>query len=78
MITLYDADSDSRIGEISEPQLEVLIEELVEESLDEFTWNLTGSAIDSLEAAGAEPALVGLLRRALGGRSSMELRYEPD
>ncbi|MGH9751055.1 MAG: hypothetical protein ACRD5D_00285 [Candidatus Polarisedimenticolia bacterium] len=78
MITLYDADNDNRIGEITEPQLEVLIEELVEESLDEFTWNLTGPVIDSLETAGAEPALIGLLRRALGSRSSMELRYDPD
>jgi hypothetical protein len=78
MIRLYDAEHDTEVGEIDEPMLELLVEELVEESLDEYTWNLTAAAIAGLESGGADPSLVAMLRRALGGRTSMELRYEPD
>lgn len=78
MIKLFDADNDAELGEISEEQLEVLQESLVEESLDEYSWNVDMAALRSLESSGAEPALVALLIRALGSRTSMELRCEPD
>lgn len=78
MIKLFDGENDNEVGEITEPQLEHLVEELVEESLDEYTWNITPATLDSLESTGADPALVSVLRRALANRTSMELRYEPD
>jgi len=78
MIKLYDNETDVDIGTITDEQLEFLVEELTEESLDEYTYNINAGAIGSLEAHGGEPELVALLRRALGRRTSMELRYEPD
>lgn len=78
MIKLFDSDTEAEIGEVSEDQLAFMIEHLVEESLDEFSWNLDPPAINSLESSGAEPALVTLLRRGLGSRTSMEVRYEPE
>lgn len=78
MIKLFDGDTDAEVGEISDDQLEQLVESLVEESLDEYAWNLTPAAVAALEGNGADPDLVNMLRRALGHRSSMELRYEPD
>ncbi len=78
MIKLYDGDTDAEVGEITEAQLEVLAENLVEETLDEFSYNITPDAIASLESGGADPQLVAILRRALGTRTSMELRYELD
>jgi hypothetical protein len=78
MIKLFDNERDLEVGEITDPQLELLAEELVEESLDEYTWNLTPAALESLQSAGAEADLLAILRRALGTRTSMELRYEPD
>lgn len=78
MIKLFDSDTEAEIGEISEDQLSFMMEHLVEETLDEFSWNLDPPAINSLESSGAEPALVALLRRALGSRTSMEVRYEPE
>jgi hypothetical protein len=78
MIKLFDNDSDAELGVISDEQLEVLVEELVEESLDEYTYSINPAAIGRLEAHGGDPALISLLRRALGTRTSMELRYEPD
>jgi processive 1,2-diacylglycerol beta-glucosyltransferase len=78
MIKLFDNEREVEVGEITEPQLEFLVEELVEESLDEYTWNLTAAALESLQSAGADPELLAVLRRALGSRTSIELRYEPD
>lgn len=78
MIKLFDAENDAVLGEISDEQLEVLQESLVEESLDEYSWNVDMAALRSLESSGADAALVALLIRALGSRTSMELRCEPD
>jgi hypothetical protein len=78
MIRLYDGDTDAEVGQITEAQLDVLAENLVEETLDEFSYNITADAITSLESAGADPQLVAILRRALGTKTSMELRYEID
>jgi hypothetical protein len=78
MIKLYDNENEKEIGLITEPQLEFLVEELADESLDEYTYNINASVISYLEGSGAEPHLLALLRGALGSRTSMELRYEPD
>jgi processive 1,2-diacylglycerol beta-glucosyltransferase len=78
MIRLYDNETDADLGTISEEQLEFLVEELVEESLDECTYNINPGVIGGLEAHGGDPQLITLLRRALGTRTSMELLYEPD
>ena len=78
MIKLFDNENEKEIGLITEPQLEFLVEELADESLDEYTYNINASVISYLEGNGAESALVKMLRGALGSRTSMELRYEPD
>jgi len=78
MIKLYDNETEADLGAISDEQLEFLVEELVEESLDDYTYNINLAGIAALEANGGDPALIALLRRALGTRTSMELRYEPD
>jgi len=78
MIKLFDGETEKEIGEISEPQLEFLIEELADESIDEYTYNINPSVISYLEGSGADPRLLSLLRSALGSRASMELKYEPD
>ena len=78
MIKLFDGETEKEVGEISEPQLEFLIDELADESIDEYTYNINQSVISYLEGNGADPQLLSLLRGALGSRTSMELRYEPD
>ena len=78
MIKLYDNENEKEIGLITEFQLEFLIEELADESLDEYTYNINPSVISYLEGAGAEADLIALLRQVLGSRTSIELRYDPD
>lgn len=78
MIRLFDNDNDAEIGSISESQLDAMQEELIEETLDSNTYNIDEAALDSLERNGLDRQIVSLLRTAMGGRSSMELRFEFD
>jgi len=78
VVRIYDNDNETEIGTISEAQLDLLQEELIEESIDAYTFDVSGAAIDSLEMNGGDTTLIAMLRRALGSRSSMELRFDLD
>ena len=78
MIRFFDNENENEIGEITEVQLDQLVEELADESLDEYTYNINPKVISYLEGNGADSGLISLLKRALGSRTSMELRYDPD
>jgi len=78
VIRVYDNDTDGEIGSIDDSQLEILQEELVEESIDEFTFSVDAAAVASLEGRGVDATLVSILKRALGQKSSVDIRCEPD
>jgi hypothetical protein len=78
LVRLFDNDNESEIGVIGESQLDFLQEQLIEESIDAYTFDLSQSALDGLEMNGAEADLIAMLRKAIGSRTSMELRYELD
>lgn len=78
MIRLYDNDNESEIGQLSEAQLDFLQEQLVEDAIDSYTFDLSQASLDSLEMNGGEADLVAMLRKAIGTRNSMEVRYELD
>lgn len=78
MVRLFDSDTDSPIGEITEAQLDFLQEELIEETIDAYTYTISPAALDSLENNGGDESLIVMLRKAIGTRSSMEVRYELD
>jgi hypothetical protein len=78
MISLYNGESDEEVGQITEAQLDFLQENLGEETLDANSYNITPAVVSSLENLGADTALIGILRKALGSRSSIELRYDPE
>ena len=78
MVQLYDAERGARLGEISEAQLQSLLESLEEESATDQDYYLTAETIDMLEDDGADAQLVGLLRAALAGREGMEVRWARD
>lgn len=76
MIRLYDNDSDHEIGQITEAQLDFLQEQLIEETLDSTTFALAPATVDSLAMNGGDPEMIDLLRKAIGSRTSMELRID--
>jgi hypothetical protein len=78
MIRLFDAESDAPLGSITEAQLEFLMEELEEESSTDRDYFINVATVDMLEEDGADPALLALLRDALGDREEMEVRWTAD
>jgi len=76
MIRLYDNETDRHVGDITEAQLQVLIDHLEETSGSDRDYYIDGPTLDHLEDAGADAALLELLRRGLGAREGYEVRWE--
>jgi processive 1,2-diacylglycerol beta-glucosyltransferase len=75
MIQLFDADSDQPIGPITEAQLQFLIGQMEEESETDHDYYINRDTLAMFEADNADPALLDLLRKALGEREDMEIRW---
>ena len=75
MIQLHDKDTGALVGTISEDNLQFMIDQLEEESGDDQDYYINETTVDNFEEAGADKALVDILRRALRGRTEMELRW---
>jgi hypothetical protein len=78
MITLFDKQTDRRIGEISDGELQFLIDELEEEDSHDKDYYIDAATIDFFVTRHATPHLVTLLREALGLEEGMEIRWDDD
>jgi len=76
VIELFDNDTGAPLGAITDPQLQFLIDQLEEESADDTDYYISRDTLDIFEEQGADPALLSLLRSALGARDDMEIRWE--
>lgn len=76
MIQLYDEARGTHIGDVSEEQLQFLIDQLEEESTHDTDYYISAPTIDMLEENGADATLVELLRDALGGRDGFDLQWK--
>jgi hypothetical protein len=75
MIQLYNNDTNAFIGEISDDQLQFLIDELVEEDLDDTNYYLNEATLDLLAEDGAPAEVIALLRSALDENGEVEIRW---
>jgi processive 1,2-diacylglycerol beta-glucosyltransferase len=78
MVKLYNKENNAFLGEITEEQLQFLIDQLEEESSDDQDYYLNAETIDMFEQSGADYALIGLLRKAIGTREDVEIRWSKD
>ncbi len=76
MIDLYDTATQDFVGQISEAQLKFLIDQLVETDASDQDYYIDGATLELLETEGAAEDLVQLLRKTLGERDGMEVRWE--
>ena len=67
-VTLEDAVAGTVVGAITESQLQELTSHLEEENEHEYF--ITGETVDMLQTAGADAALIDLLREAVGADGS--------
>jgi len=75
MLNLYDSDSGEKIGQITPSQLRFLVDLLEEESLEDKDYYINRATIDFFETKNPDPEFMALLRRALGDRDDMEIRW---
>jgi hypothetical protein len=76
MIRLYDKDTGKQVGEVADETFRFLVDLLEEESADDRDYFIDADTLDWMAEEGADPALVAVLRKALGGREEMEIRWE--
>ncbi len=75
MVKIYDEATGTVYGTISEAQLQFLVDQLEEESLEDTDYYINGATLDMLEAEGADAGLLTVLRNALGDREDMDIRW---
>lgn len=75
MIKVYDEATGTVYGAITEAQLQVLISQLEEESLEDTDYYINQATVDMFEEKNVDPALVAFLRKALGEREDMDIRW---
>jgi processive 1,2-diacylglycerol beta-glucosyltransferase len=76
VIRLYDAATDTDLGTITDAHLQFLVGQLEEESQRDRDYYIDQATLEMFEERGADPELVALLRRALGDRRDMDIRWE--
>jgi processive 1,2-diacylglycerol beta-glucosyltransferase len=76
MIGLYDKQADRKIGDISEGELQFLIDQLEEEDRHDQDYYIDAATIDYLVTRNGNPHLIALLRGALGGSEGVDIRWE--
>ena len=75
MVQLYDKDTGAALGALSEAQFQFLQDHLEVESAEDSDYYLTAETVDLLEEEGGDTALLAVLRKALGQREDMEVRW---
>jgi len=75
MIRLGDKETGADIGDISEEQLQFLVDQLEEEFEEDRDYYINPETVDLIEQNGADPELVNLLRRAIGDREGVEIQW---
>lgn len=75
MVKIYDARDDRYLGSVSDEQFQFLVDQLEEESAEDQDYYLNTQTVDGFQEAGADPALLDLLRGALSGREEADIRW---
>jgi hypothetical protein len=75
MVKLYNAATNQPLGDITDDQLQFLIDQFEEEWEDDQDYYINTATIDMLKDAGADPALLALLQRALGAAGEADIRW---
>ena len=75
MVQLTDKKTGASIGSITEEQFQFLVDQLEEESPTDDDYYINQATLDMFEGVDADPALVDLLRRALGSREDMDIKW---
>ena len=73
MITLTEKGTNKPWGQISEEQLQFMIDHLEEEWLEDQDYAITPLLLENFVEWGADSELVSVLRNGLGGRDEIDI-----
>ena len=76
MIDLYNAATNQLLGSITDPDLQVLVDALEEESAQDRDYYIDAATIDLIADGRATDHLVHLLRSALGSAEGVDIRWK--
>jgi hypothetical protein len=76
MPKLKRIDTDVEIGEITDKQLDFLVDQLEEEHDEDQDYFVDKDTLELLSDNGADPELLALLEKALGDDESMDIAWE--
>jgi hypothetical protein len=75
VIALSLKDSGAVVGTIDEEDLQLLLDQLEEESEEDTDYYITPATIDILEQNGAGDRLISVLRAAVGDSEGVEITW---
>jgi processive 1,2-diacylglycerol beta-glucosyltransferase len=75
MIEIYNKRSDEFIGTVTEEQLQFMQDQMEEESIRDRDYSITPLEIEFFIGQGADPELIGLLRKALGDKDEVIIEW---
>ena len=76
MINIFDNESGTLLGSITETQLKFLVDAFEEESANDKDYFIDEFTIDLLKTDGADEDLINFLTKALAGKEGLEIRWE--
>lgn len=76
ILKLINAESREQIGQISQAEIDFLVDIFEEESLEDSSYFVNQDTIDMLEVRGADPDLIASLRQAVAGTDGIEISWE--
>jgi hypothetical protein len=76
IVDLYNDATGEQLGSVTEPDLTVLFDALEEESTEDRNYFIDAATIDVIADGRASDHLVALLRKALGGSSGVDIRWQ--
>jgi processive 1,2-diacylglycerol beta-glucosyltransferase len=75
MIEIFDNDTGASLGTITDAHLQFLVDQMEEESAADTDYYVSRDTLEVFQEQGADPALLDVLRKALGDREDMEIRW---
>jgi hypothetical protein len=76
MPRLYNKQTNALLGEVSESDIQCLVDVLEEEDSKDVDYFIDLDTVDILEDNGASLDLVTLLRAAIGATAGVDIRWE--
>jgi hypothetical protein len=78
MTRLYNAATNEALGDITDEQLQFLIDQFEEEWEGDQDYYINTATIDMLKEAGADASLLAMLQRVLGDKGEGDIRWSKE